>query len=316
MRPSIPSLIRASRPLSNHFSKKLSSKEEEFAFVKVFDKIMRRSEQEGASNENKAMQLVLEESLESLGKSKPRKSLFHSDIATNSTVAKPVNLFGKFHFNRDVSVKILDDFEKKNKLEDALFEVFEEMKQLENDHKLIAYLTKVISDFDKVLSNNAFKTSKFSDELITKISNDPKRSLNELTFPLIIMKGLLILAEDFNSKQEALNVIQYLKNQNLKVYFFGLTTDILNLELNIQWELYGDLNKVNSIIEELKINGIESNISTLQTLRKISGDYHQTIDPKYHLFDEENFNSVYNKQDELELYQIDQYVSDLVQMHQ
>lgn len=206
--------------------------------------------------------------------------IFQESLSNIKLEEKPKS--GKFEFKKELSNRMVKDFELRQKLDKTLEPTYSELRQYRSNLELINYLNELIVKFEEYLKHP-----------------ETGQIMNEQTFPLILLNGLNILCDKFNSKQEALNIIELLKKKSVKVYFYGLTIDILNLNLKLNWKLFKDLNKINLIIDEIKINGIKSNISTLKLLRLISNESKQFTN--------------YNKQDEMELFKIEQYVSDLVE---
>ncbi|QPG74391.1 hypothetical protein FOA43_001718 [Brettanomyces nanus] len=100
---------------------------------------------------------------------------------------------------------------------------------------------------------------------------DPSKPLvDKSTLPLLLRFCLTSMTNDFNSLDETLLIINYIKrHQSIELYEFGLNIDVYNALIDQIWTNTENLQLVSRMVDELKVNAIPPDLVTYKLLANI-----------------------------------------------
>ncbi|CEP24469.1 unnamed protein product [Cyberlindnera jadinii] len=283
----------------------MSSKEDEENFTNIFNKIMDRSKH----SKEKTDGLLFEKTFASMDRLK------HSEVQPK--LVRTGELSANVFLKKSLMTQ-REDGERLKKLSHSLNETLKAIDAMENDLEVYEFMEPLIKSMDSKINGQL----KFNQELLSKVAlqsnGEPLSPLcNEFTMPYLLIKCISILKDKFRSPDVAISLFELSKEQSLKTFIFLCVIGVYNQMLQLYWDSFKSIAKVNSLITEMKVNGIQGNHETTRVLRSISKECHTMLnydDDKF-FFTLENgveaWAPMWNKNDEQELKSVDDYIADL-----
>lgn len=158
--------------------------------------------------------------------------------------------------------------------------VIKYLNELETDHEVCEFYTKrVLDEFPKQLEAKQNEKSKDSSDTKAKSEIEgienmditvDKFPVNYHTLSYLLQETLRILSEDFGSPMEAIALFELTKSQSVNSYVAGCNVAVYNEILKIKWGAFRDLYLIETLISEMKVNGITANSKTSETLAWIA----------------------------------------------
>ncbi len=151
----------------------------------------------------------------------------------------------------------------------ALAPTLENINQFKN--------SKVMSDFvqtnilQSFLDNKEFMKS-HTTTVIGRISSKHSEHpiVDRNTLPILLEYCLSSLTNNFNSLDETLILINYIKkHQSIELYEFGMNIDVYNSLLRQIWTKTENLQMISNIVDELRVNAITPDAATYIILAEI-----------------------------------------------
>jgi hypothetical protein len=290
------------------FKEKPSSKEDEDTFISIFNKIMDKSNK-AARNDTEQSGLLFDETFKSIERLK-------DNVLPRSFISP--RLVGVSNKKKEYKMTQSYELVKSEKLHNALEETLRTIDEMETDMDCFQFMEPLILKLDAQIDKDAIE---FNDALCQKIIEQSVKTpltplCNEHTASLLLIKVIKTLNERFQSPDTALTLFEIAKQQSLKTYVYLCTPGVYTQVLKLYWDSYKSISRVNNLIREMKVNGIQGNHDTIQLLKLVSKEAHQMM----HEDDLLSFNldngpemwaPVWNKSDEEELRSVDNYIADL-----
>lgn len=156
-------------------------------------------------------------------------------------------------------------------VEDALQGTIKYLGSLNSNHELLKYCLALVEEFD-----TQPRIEKLNLDAIKSQTKPETPVLNQFTFPILMKHGLIKL-NDLKSPLEAITLFETVKNKELHTFISGCGIVNYNEYIKLQWSCFQDINKILTILEQLKVNGIQGNFETLDILSDIKNEYSDLI---------------------------------------
>lgn len=297
---------------------KVASKEYEETYATVFNRIMDRST---ARTETSQSALLFEQTFKSLEKLKdsaipralvtPRllRTGTKHKVSLSSSSSSPL-----------ISMSQSEELARSESLHTSLEQTLAALDGMKSDLELFEFMEPLILQLNVRLSKED-STVPFDDALRTAIQKQSDASpleplCNEHTVPLLLIKVLGTLNEKFQSPDAALTLFELAKQQSLKTYVFLCVIGVYNQVLKLHWEGYKSVSCINTLLSDLKVNGIQGNSDTITVLGAVSREAHTMLQGDDLLSfslekGPEQWVPMWNQSDADELLGIDTYIADL-----
>ena len=136
------------------------------------------------------------------------------------------------------------------------------MQECETDLDLLTYMEKNI--FTMVSTD-----SPTSDSLNIKGKN---YTFPSASYADLLSEGMRLLSKVFRDLSSTLSVFERIKALGAESYVVGCSVTVYNHVLEAKWEAYRDIHQIWQVLNEMKINGIEGDLHTVEILRTLSKD--------------------------------------------
>lgn len=289
----------------NNFGKNTASKQDTDTFISVFNKIMSYKNDKQKEGEEKdtgkgkdkgTLQLIFEKNLNDRTKS---LSVMDTKVTGRDIRDLPLSVSGDIVNSTSVhdNKTLISQIQKKHELKEAIEPTYQYMDTIATDYEVIKFIEDMLDDFSSKLQNDEYKSEPLTDELMEKINSVSKSTpstpiINQYTVPLFLSKAIKILCTQFRSSTEAFSLFQHVKNLDIKTYTFSCTTDVYNEILERSWQNLRDVYIIDSLVSEMKANGIVGDMDTISILGLVLNDMEKLLKP------EVNSSSFWNKEDD------------------
>lgn len=263
-----------------NFAKNTASKQDSDTFTSIFNNIMtfKKDTSHSSKNDLPSLQVIFEKNLYSGG----AKTLSVNE--SKDLRSLPLSLSGDIVAQEfSPSGALIQQIQTKHELKEAISPTLQHLNKIDTDYFLIKYIESLIKEFSKYINSKNYKYEPISTELITKIKErsetDPNSPLiNEFTIPIFLSTSINLLCLRFNSPLEAISIFQHIKNNlDIKTYTFSCTTEVYNEILERSWQFFRDPYMIDSLINEMKVNGISGDMDTISILGLVTNDMEKTL---------------------------------------
>lgn len=290
---------RQSKTSESAFSNLRATQQERMAFAKIFDSILQRvsgSSNSGASSSrllekskgmSSGMQAIFEKGFAAKdqddGLSKDGQSAADGEVRiTNDDIRKyPMSMGPLFNTSKSSNANFSKIFE----LQTILKRKFQPIIRHINEDLLTDvevsefYRAKVLARFqqkkkDSSKSKGSGTGSLWAEhdlaeleELNVTVENFP---VDYNTLPFLLKECMRVLADDFNSPMDAITLFEMTKRESIDAYVAGCNVWAYNEAIRIKWNGFQDLHFVESLVSEMRVNGILGNAETTEILGDIS----------------------------------------------
>ncbi|VVT57894.1 uncharacterized protein SAPINGB_P005934 [Magnusiomyces paraingens] len=277
------------------FSGVQATHQERLAFAKIFDTILQRARTSSPGVDNSkllkksegllpSMQAIFEKKFDA---TEQGSSLAENDggeggvRVTNDDIRKyPMSMGPFMDMPKSTSIDLTRVFQIQTTLKRKFEPILKHMNEnLLTDAELSDFFkTMVLSRFQQKKKDNkaAQGNSKVSlvnhdlddlEALDVTLENFP---VDHNTLPFLLKESMRILADDFNSPVDALTLFELTKRGSIDTYVAGCNISVYNEVIRIKWNAFQDLHFVESLINEMQVNGILGNSETAEVLGDIS----------------------------------------------
>ncbi|KAF8461104.1 hypothetical protein BDZ91DRAFT_737860 [Kalaharituber pfeilii] len=158
----------------------------------------------------------------------------------------------------------LTELEEKEELarQKQLIIKIQEMEKCKTDLDLIQYM-------DQHVFSMVSPESPTSDALNIK---GKKYIFPSTSYADLLAEGMRILSKIFKDLSGTLAIFERVKYLGPESYVVGCSVAVYNHVLEVKWEAYRDIHKIEDILEEMHVNGIEGDLHTVEILRTLSKD--------------------------------------------
>lgn len=268
-----------------NFAKNTVSKQDTDTFISVFNKIMAYKNQTknenqtdgvlGSSNKKGTLQLIFEKNLNdrtqnlSVNESNDLRTL---PLSVSSNMITPVAQ----------NKSLIEQIQRKHELKEAIAPTINHMESIVNDYELITFIESLLFQFTQQINSQDFKNENLSDKLLLSIkdqslSNPSTPIINQFTVPLFLTTAIKLLSSKFNSPVEAISLFQYVKNLDIKSYSFACTVDVYNEILERTWQNFKDPYLIDSLVNEMKVNGVTGDMDTISILGLVTNEMEKLL---------------------------------------
>ncbi|ANZ73235.1 BA75_01159T0 [Komagataella pastoris] len=175
--------------------------------------------------------------------------------------------------NASKSVKFFKEQEKTRKeLFEKLDPTLRHINSLTTDVEVYRYALKITDKYLKQSKSNKHSSRKsFSlEEVAVQSSKTPELPLLTPTvIQALVLHCVMSLIVDFNSYDYAINIFEKIKAWDINLYMVTCTNDFYNVILKQTWLRTQDLDPVLALLQEMKTNGVNGNLRTLEILAQI-----------------------------------------------
>lgn len=152
------------------------------------------------------------------------------------------------------------------------------LSTLENDYQLLNYFQDLLATYKS--SGEQEKTD--LNTMFSKISNSLKKQpININTIPTPYQKTIpYIIIELFNrpgiklSTDSKFRIVSFIYHQckdysDVRLYLNICNVEFYNLLLRLTWETYSNINQIEELVEEMRLNGVSGDIETTKFLDNV-----------------------------------------------
>ncbi|CCH44939.1 hypothetical protein BN7_4509 [Wickerhamomyces ciferrii] len=301
------------------FGKNTASKKDTDTFISVFNKIMTYRKETKQTSKG-SLQLIFENNLKNNTDQNNNQNQNNMTISTNTSNHDirdfPLSVSSEIVKNDDLDIhrNLIEEIQKKQELREALKPTMTYLDSIDNDYDLIKIVENYVSIFEQETNSKNFKpksliTNEFLSEIKLRSATTPEAPIiDQFTLPLIISFFLKNLAIKFDSSLEIISFFQNLKKLNIKAFTFLCTEEVYNEVLERTWHKFKDIKLMDSLITDMKANGIIGDLDTISILGLIINDMELLLDPV------DNKNQFYSEEDYLLKKSIERYRMGLMQV--
>lgn len=166
--------------------------------------------------------------------------------------------------------KFEDKLERNRELMESLLPTLQYInKKITNSEQLCEFVKKSV--LQRFLDDKDFLKKHSNDEINEASIKDPANPLvDKETLPVLLKFCLNSLTNDFESLDDALNLVNYIKkHQSIELYEFGMNIYVYNFLLKELWSKTENLQLISRIVDELRINAIPPDLVTYKILAEI-----------------------------------------------
>ncbi|KAI5793768.1 hypothetical protein DFH27DRAFT_567215 [Peziza echinospora] len=146
--------------------------------------------------------------------------------------------------------------------QERLVSTIHAMQSCKTDLELIEYMDKHV--FTMVSSD-----APSSDSIAIK---GRKYTFPSASYADLLAEGIKLLRKTFRDLSGALSIFERIKALGATSYVVGCSVAVYNHVLEAQWEAYRDISRIEGVLEEMRINGIEGDSNTVEILRILTRD--------------------------------------------
>jgi len=277
------------------FATNSTSKQNSDTYISAFNKIMSHKSE---PKEKGTLQLIFEKNLKSRINKQNNQNNQNQNNQSNETkiiTSKDIRNFPLSVSSNIVtqdfqSKNLIEEIQKKHELKESINSTLKYMESINSDFELIKFIESIIIDFSQTIKienqDNNFKNQELTDSLILKIklnSNlNPENPIkNQFTIPILLSNSMKLLSTKFKSPIEAISIFQFVKNLDMKTYTFCCNIEVYNEFLERSWQNYKDIHMIDSIIYEMKLNGIIGDMDTISILGLVINDMEKLMNDEF-----------------------------------
>lgn len=174
--------------------------------------------------------------------------------------------------------------ENRNKLLKALEPTIKHLQAIPDDYSVIQYVNNLVARYQEVSASNTSLIENYA-EIKKRSAQDPENPVvNHLTLSLLLKEAILCLQKiaSPNAVNDIITMFESLKTSKpVEVMVYGCDIYVYNQMLEVFWDNYQDLNRIEALMLEIRMNAIYPNQETLEILKKISKNAHEMLTKGY-----------------------------------
>lgn len=278
----------------NNFGKNTASKQDTDTFISVFNKIMSYKNEQ--KQEKGTLQLIFEKNLNDRTKN---LSVMDTKVTGKDIRDLPLSVSGDIVNSTGVqdNKTLISQIQRKHELKESIAPTFQYMEEINSDYELIKFTEDMIKNFSSRLAKDEYKSESLTEELMEQIKTKSEKTpstpiINQYTIPLFLSKTIKLLCTQFRCPMEAFSLFQNVKNLDIKTYTFSCTTEVYNEVLERSWQNFKDVYLIDSLVSEMRANGIVGDMDTISILGLVLNDMEKLLKPDL------NSSSFWNKEDQ------------------
>ena len=150
-----------------------------------------------------------------------------------------------------------------------LVKLLEQMHSCETDLELLEFMdTKVFT----MVSPDVSTAEAAGNSLLSLKIKGRKYTFPSTSYAELLAEGMKLLFRSFGDLNSTIAIFHRIKSLGAESYVVGCSVAVYNLVLQVIWHSYRDLNMVEQLLDEMRVNGIEGDLETVQVLRAIICD--------------------------------------------
>ncbi|VEU22944.1 DEKNAAC104089 [Brettanomyces naardenensis] len=169
--------------------------------------------------------------------------------------------------------KRFDDKLKHNReIMESLLPTLEYINNEINDSEQLSEFVRseVLERFLQADKSELLKKHSLSEISKKSMEDASKPLVDKETLPILLRFCLNSMTNDFNSFDETMLIINYIKrHQSIELYEFGLNIDVYNSLLEQIWSKTENLQLISAVVDELKVNAIQPDMMTYKILAQV-----------------------------------------------
>lgn len=99
-----------------------------------------------------------------------------------------------------------------------------------------------------------------------------KYTFPSASYAELLAEGMKLLSRSFRDPSSTITIFHRIKSLGAESYVVGCSVAVYNLVIQAKWGSYRDLDMIEQLLDEMRVNGIEGDLETVQVLRAIIND--------------------------------------------
>lgn len=157
----------------------------------------------------------------------------------------------------------------------------EEVKRYEELAQLVKQMNECKTDLDllEFMDKNVFtmvspdvSTAEAAGNSLSLKIKGQKYTFPSASYAELLAEGMRLLSRSFQDLNSTVAIFHRIKSLGAESYVVGCSVAVYNLVLQAKWHSYRDLDIIEQLLDEMRVNGIEGDLETVQVLRAIIND--------------------------------------------